>query len=279
MFKIDAHHHFWKYDPAEYGWIGPRMSAIQRDFLPEDLRKEIAGAGINGVISVQARQTLQETSWLLELADENDFVQGAVGWAPLTNPSVARMLEQLASRPKLRAIRHVLHDEPDDDYMLREDFNRGIRALQPLGLAYDILIFERHLLQTIQFVDRHPNQVFIVDHLAKPRVKSREISPWRESMRELARRPNVYCKISGLATEADYADWTEEQLRPYMETVLHAFGPRRTMFGSDWPVCLVAVEYRRWAHIVAGAVSELSPSEQERFWSGTATEAYRLRRG
>jgi L-fuconolactonase len=276
MLKIDAHHHFWKYDPAEYTWISDRMSTIRRDFLPENLQEVIADAGVSGVISVQARQTLEETSWLLELAGQHEFVRGVVGWAPLIKPNVSEILEPLAANRKLRAIRHVLQDETDDSYMLGDDFNCGIRALRPLGLVYDILVFERHLPQTIDFVDRHPNQIFVVDHLAKPRVKYREISLWRERIHELARRPNVYCKISGLATEADYTGWTEEQLRPYMETVLQAFGPRRTMFGSDWPVCLVAVEYRDWVRIVGDAVSGLSPSEQERFWSGTAAEAYGL---
>lgn len=252
------------------------MEAIRRDFLPEDLQKQIAAVGIDAVISVQARQTSEETSWLLELAAQHDFIQGVVGWAPLASPDVCRTLEQFAEQPKLRSIRHVLHDEPDDHYMLREDFNRGVRALRKLGLAYDILIFERHLPQTIQFVDRHPDQVFIVDHLAKPRVKDHEISPWRENLRELARRPRVYCKLSGLATEADHANWTEEQLLPYMEIVLDAFGPRRMMFGSDWPVCLLAVKYSNWVRIVSGLVSKLSSAEQERFWAGTAMEAYRL---
>jgi L-fuconolactonase len=276
MLKIDAHHHFWKYDPVEYGWISNRMSAIRHDFLPEDLGKEISGAGVSGVITVQARQTLQESSWLLELAERNDFVRGVVGWAPLISTEAGGILEELAANCKLRAIRHVLQDEADDNYMVRDDFNRGIRALRPLGLAYDILIFERHLPQTIEFVDRHPDQVFILDHLAKPRVKYYEISPWRENIQELAKRSNVYCKISGLATEADYSNWTEEQLRPYIETVLNAFGARRTMFGSDWPVCLVAIKYRDWVRIVDDVVSRLSLSEQARFWSGTAMEAYRL---
>ncbi|MGH9625635.1 MAG: amidohydrolase family protein [Bryobacteraceae bacterium] len=278
MLKIDAHQHFWKYDPRHYGWIGAQMGAIKRDFLPADLQKTIAGAGIDGVISVQARQALEETGWLLDLADQHAFIQAVVGWVPLINAGVERMLEMFASKPKLRGIRHVLHDEWDEGYMLREDFNRGVGALHSLGLAYDILIFERHLPQTIQFVDKHPNQIFVVNHLAKPRVKQREISPWRENLRELARRANVYCKLSGLVTEADYAVWSTEQLRPYIETVLDAFGPRRTMFGSDWPVCLLAIGYGDWARLVADFISELSASEQERFWSGTAMEAYGLRR-
>jgi L-fuconolactonase len=171
----------------------------------------------------------------------------------------------------------VLHDEADERYILREDFNRGVAELRRFDLAYDILIFERHLPQTLEFVDRHPNQIFIVDHLAKPRVRDGVISPWRENMRELAKRPHVYCKISGLATEGDQAKWSETQLRPYMDWILSAFGPKRVLFGSDWPVCLLAIGYGQWAEIVARFVNRLSEEEQERIWSATAREAYKLR--
>lgn len=276
MLKIDAHHHFWRYDPVEYDWIDEAMHAIRRDFLPADLKAVIDSAGIESVVSVQARQTVEETRWLLELATKFDFIRGVVGWAPLVDPAVGDILAPMAQNPKLRAVRHVLQGEPDPLFMLREDFNRGIRALKPLGLAYDILIFERHLPQAIQFVDGHPDQVFIVDHLAKPRVGDRELSPWRENLRELARRPNVYCKISGLATEAEYTRWTPEQLQPYIENVLEDFSPNRTMFGSDWPVCLVAIEYNRWVELIDAATRNFSVSERERIWSGTAVEAYGL---
>ena len=276
MYKIDSHHHFWKYNAAEYGWMNNRMDIIRRDFLPEDLRQEMSAAGINAAITVQARQNLEETTWLLKLAEENDFVSAVVGWVPLIDPGVSAILERLVGHPKLRAVRHVLHDEPDPLYMLRDDFNRGIRVLKPFGLTYDILIFERHLPQTIVFVDKHPDQVFVVDHLAKPRVHLREMSPWREQVQELAKRRNVYCKVSGLATEADYSNWTEDQLRPYIDTVIDAFTPQRVMFGSDWPVCLVAVEYARWAGIVGRAIAQLSICEQEQIWAGTAQRAYRL---
>jgi L-fuconolactonase len=276
MFKIDAHHHFWTYDPAEYGWITDRMSVIKRDFGPADLKREMSRAGVSAAISIQARQSLEETRALLQFADKRQFIHGVVGWVPLIEDNVSETIAQFASNPKLRAVRHVLHDEPDPDYMLRDDFNRGIGVLKAFGLVYDILIYERHLPQTIQFVDRHPGQVFVVDHLAKPRVKAGERSPWAERIRELAQRPNVYCKISGLATEADHRNWTEEQLQPYMDVVLDAFNPRRLMFGSDWPVCLVAISYMDWVALVDRFSSKLSKSEQERIWSATAKEAYRL---
>jgi L-fuconolactonase len=276
MLKIDSHQHFWHYTPREYGWINEQMSVIRRDFLPGDLRTEMLAAGVSGAVSVQASQTLEETRWLLQLAADNDFIKGVVGWAPLIDSNVHEILTELKANPKLVGVRHVLHDEPDDFYMLRDDFNRGIGKLKTFGLPYDILIFERHLPQTIEFVDRHEGQVFIVDHLAKPRVKAGEISPWRENLHELARRRNVYCKLSGLATEADYRDWTADQLKPYIDTVLDAFGPARMMFGSDWPVCLLAAGYKQWVDLVTNAVGSLSAPEQERIWAGTAVEAYRL---
>lgn len=274
--KIDAHHHLWNYSTEDYGWMSDEMSVIRRDFLPGDLRDVLTAANIDGAVTVQARQKLEETEWLLELAGANDFMRGVAGWVPLADAGVAAHLEKYSANPKLKAIRHVLHDEPDDDYMLRADFNRGIDELERHGLAYDILIFEKHLPQTIEFVDRHPRQVFVVDHIAKPKIRDAEVSPWRERMTELARRENVYCKISGMVTEADWNNWTEEGLQPYFEAVLEAFGPKRLMFGSDWPVCLVAVEYTRWAEIVGRFAGRLSGDEQSRILGGTAAEAYKL---
>ena len=274
--RIDAHHHFWRYKPAHYPWISEQMSALRRDFLPADLQAEIAAAGVNGVVSVQAQQSIEETVTLLQYAAQYEFVQGVVGWLPLADPDLNRLLPTIAAHPKLKSVRHVLQDEPDPFYMLRDDFNRGIRLLKPYRLAYDILIYERHLPQTIQFVDRHPDQVFILDHLAKPRVGASEMSPWRENIRQLAERPHVYCKISGLATEAEWSNWTEEQLRPYIDVAISAFTPRRLLFGSDWPVCLLAIAYSRWVNVVARAIAALSEAEQARIWSATALEAYRL---
>lgn len=277
MFKIDAHHHLWNFDPKEYPWIDERMQVLRRSFLPPDLQKEIAMAGIDACIPVQARQTLEETHWLLSLAKQHNFIKGVVGWVPLADPNVQAFLDQVASHPKLCGFRHVLQDEPDENYILRADFNRGIRELAPHNLTYDILIFERHLPQTIRFVDQHPNQRFVIDHLAKPRVRDEEISPWREHIHELARRPNVYCKVSGLATEADHQSWTEEQLRPYLDTVLQTFSAKRLMFGSDWPVCLLALSYGRWVSVVQNFADRLSETEQQQLWAGTAIEAYNLR--
>lgn len=274
--KIDAHHHFWRYDPVEYGWIDEAMRVIRRDFLPEHLRAEIAAAGVDGVVSVQARQNLAETQWLLDFARTHDFIKGIVGWVDLVSPQVGGELERFAANPKLKSIRHVVQGEPDDNFILREDFNRGIRELQRFNLVYDILILERHLPPTIKFVDAHPNQVFVLDHIAKPRIKADAFEPWHKNLRELAQRPNVYCKASGMVTEADFHNWTEPQLQRYFEAALAAFGPQRLMFGSDWPVCLVACGYARWHQLVSDWIRKLSPTEQSRILGGTAMEAYRL---
>lgn len=274
--RIDAHQHLWKYDPVEYDWIDDAMSVIRRDFLPDDLLGVTREAGVAGVVSVQARQTLEETRWLLELTDQHDFIRGVVGWVPLVSQRVGEELDRFAANRKLRGVRHVLQGEADERYMLRDDFNAGIRGLKPRGLAYDILIFERQLPQTIEFVDRHPDQAFVLDHVAKPRIRENALSPWRENIRELARRDNVFCKISGMVTEADYRQWTVDQLRPYVEIVLEAFGPRRLMVGSDWPVCLVACGYRRWWEVIEELIAGLSADEQREILGGTAIRAYRL---
>jgi L-fuconolactonase len=274
---IDAHHHLWKYNAAEYGWISPEMRAIKRDFLPDDLEKLMHHFGIEGTVTVQARQTLEETRWLLELAHQHKVMRGVVGWVPLTQGAAVKPhLERFAADRKLRGVRHVIHDEPDDRYILRADFNEGVRALLGFGLRFDILVFEKHLPAAIEFVDRHPNQVFILDHIAKPRIKDKVLSPWDRNIREMAKRPNVYCKLSGMVTEADPQRWTPAGLRPYIDVVLRAFGPRRLMYGSDWPVMLLAAEYAQWYGVVTNAIAGLSKPEQERIMGGTAVEAYGL---
>lgn len=273
---IDAHHHLWHYSEPDYPWISRQMTGLRHDFLVPDLEAEIRGAGVEGTVVVQARQTLQETEWLLGLAEQHAPLLGVVGWVPLIDPDVGSTISRFVSSSKLKAVRHVLHDEPDDFYMLREDFNRGISLLRNFGLAYDILIFERHLPQTLEFVDRHPGQVFIVDHIAKPKIKEGATAPWGSNIAELARRENVYCKVSGMATEADWDRWTPEQLRPYFDTVLAAFGPGRLMFGSDWPVLTLAATYRRWVDTFLSFISELSAAEQRDICQQTAIRAYNL---
>jgi L-fuconolactonase len=274
--SIDAHHHLWKYSPESYPWMSGAMGAIRRDFLVDDLKTTLLEGGITGAVTVQARQTVAETEWLLELAAANGVIRGVVGWVPLQNPAVRQDLERFSSSKKLKAVRHVVHDEPDDFFILQEDFNRGVVLLKEFNLRYDILIFDRHLPQAIEFVDRHPGQIFIVDHIAKPRIKNAEIEPWRKSLTTLALRENVYCKFSGLVTEAHWSSWTDRDLQPYFEVVLKAFGPKRLMFGSDWPVVLLASSYKRWVDVVLQMIQSLSADEQAWIMGKTATEAYQL---
>ncbi len=273
---IDAHHHLWNYSAEEYAWISEEMRNLRRDFLPADLKPHMDAAGVDGAIAVQARQTLEETEWLLAQAAANSFLCGVVGWIPFAGSDVAHRIERFAAHPKLKGFRHVVQDEPDDRFLLGSAFQAGIRQLLHTGLAYDILIYERHLSVAIEFVDAHPNQIFVLDHIAKPRIREGVLSPWRENLCEIARRPNVYCKLSGMATEADWISWTPEMLRPYFEVALEAFTPSRLMFGSDWPVLELACRYERWASTVRTWLARLSETEQHRILRGTATEAYRL---
>jgi L-fuconolactonase len=273
---IDAHHHLWRYNDRDYVWMSGAMTSLRRDFVMTSLEQVACESDIAGTVVVQARQSLEETEWLLDLAAQHSLLLGVVGWVPLVAPDVAQHLDRLAGDAKLKAVRHVLHDEPDDLYMLREDFNRGVGLLHPLGLVYDILIFERHLPQTLTFVDRHPEQVFVLDHIAKPGIREGLLSPWKENLTELAKRENVYCKISGMATEADWKSWTPQQLRPYFDAALAAFGPERLMFGSDWPVLTLAGSYRRWVETFRSFIAELSGDEQSEICGGTAARAYRL---
>jgi L-fuconolactonase len=274
--RIDAHHHLWRYVPPGPAWMANGMEGLRRDFLIEDLRAVTAEVGVTGTIVVETERAGEETGWLSQVAASDDLIRGVVGWAPLTSPAVVAELERIASLPKMKAIRHPIHDESDDQFLLRDDFNRGVAALKQFDLRYDILIFERHLPQTIQFVDRHPDQVFILDHVAKPLIRDRVFSPWRENMRELARRSNVYCKVSGMVTEADWHTWSDKVVSPYIEAVVEAFTPNRLMFGSDWPVMTLASSYGRWMATIQSAIAQLSVTEKERILGGTAVEAYGL---
>ena len=275
--KIDGHHHLWRYSAAEYGWIDESMAVLKRNFLSTDLVAVMKGAGVDGAVAVQARQTLEETQWLLELADECDGIRGVVGWAPIAEKSLPRALEEFAGQPKLKGLRHIIQAERDESYILRDDFNSGIRTLEGSGLIYDILIYERHLPQTIEFVDRHPNQPFVLDHVAKPRIRQGVMEPWASRVRDLARRQNVWCKVSGMVTEADWRNWNIETLRPYLDVVVEAFGPERLMVGSDWPVCLVAAQYGRWFDVLHEYFEGFSRSEQDNVFGETAIEVYQLR--
>lgn len=252
------------------------MEVLRRDFRTEDLRPLAKTAGVTGLVAVQACQSIEETSLLLEGADEHEEILGVVGWVPLAAPDAGAAIERFAGRQKLRGVRHVLQDEPDDEYMLREDFNEGISRLRTFGLAYDLLILERHLPATLTFVDRHPQQVFVLDHMAKPRIREGLLSPWKELMTALAARPNVWCKVSGLVTEADWTRWTEADLRPYFDVALSTFGPRRLMFGSDWPVLTLGCAYGRWVETFRSLCAALSADERAWIEERTARQAYGL---
>ena len=276
MRTIDAHHHLWRYTPREYDWIDESMAVLQRDFLPDDLKSAMRSAGVDGTIAVQARQTLEETRWLLDLAEANGEIRGVVGWAPIAGEDFPGIMEEFDGRAKLKGLRHVIQGEKDENYILREDFNAGIRALAGSGLVYEILIYERHLLQTIEFVDRHPEQMFVLDHVAKPLIAAGILEPWAMRMRELAKRRNVWCKVSGMVTEADWNTWTPEKLKPYLDVVVDAFGPERLMVGSDWPVCLVACRYDHWWQVLREYFSEFSDAEQAQVFGRNAIEVYGL---
>lgn len=275
--QIDSHHHFWNYDPVEYGWIGPDMSVLQQDFLPTALASEIELAGIDGVISVQARQTVEETAWLLGMAAEHEFIRGVVGWVPLASANVVSVLEPLAQSPWLKAVRHVVQDEPDEAFILGAEFNRGIAQLKQFGLVYDILIYTRQLANSIRFVDRHPDQPFVLDHIAKPTIHSTEFhESWAVKLRELARRENVVCKFSGVVTEVRDAAWSTDSIRRYWDVAIEAFGPQRLMFGSDWPVCLLRTGYGQWVSTVRELMNNMSQDEQNDIMGATACRVYGL---
>ncbi len=272
--KLDSHQHFWHYSRDEYSWITADMAQLRRDFLPDELERERSAAGFVGSIAVQARQSLEETKWLLELADENERVMGVVGWVDLCSPALPAQLEAFASHAKLRGVRHVIQGEPDDGFALRDDFVRGIGELERYGLTYDVLIYPRHLPVACELVARFPNQPFVLDHMAKPPIRDGVLEPWASGIRALAAFPNVYCKASGLVTEADWTGWTAEGIRPYLDVAFDAFGPRRMMIGSDWPVCTLAGSYQQVMGLVASYIQTLSQSEQRAVLGETAQSFY-----
>jgi len=242
--RLDSHQHFWNYDPAEYPWITDKLARIRRSFLPPDLEPELKRASIDGCIAVQARQTIEESRWLLGLADRFSFVKGVVGWVDLRADDVEKDLDTLARRPNFVGVRHVAQDEPDDRFLVGKDFLRGIAKLKQFGLAYDILIFPKQLPAAIELVNRFPEQRFVLDHIAKPNIRENLMEPWRTQIQELAKAQNVMCKLSGLVTEAKWDSWNQAEFLPYIDVVAEAFGPNRLMYGSDWPVCLLAAQYR-----------------------------------
>ncbi len=275
--RIDAHQHFWRYTAAEYGWIDEGMGAIRRDFLPPDLAPALAAAQLDGSVAVQARQSLAETDWLLALGESFSLIQGIVGWVPLAaeGHAIGRILDRYASQRRFKGVRHVLQAEPDA-YFADPGFNDALQEVARRGLTYDLLVLARQLPASLSLVDRHPTLRIVLDHLAKPVVQGPPPREWRRDLRELARRPNVACKFSGVVTEVPGGRWSADLVRPYFEVALEAFGPDRLMFGSDWPVCLVAADYAGWLAAVERFVQPLAPDERNALMGGTATSVYRL---
>lgn len=274
---IDSHHHLWAYDPAEYGWISDKMAILKQDFLTPHLRVLAREHDVHAFVSVQARQSVHETRALLRIANTEPLVAGVVGWVPFAQPDVVTFLDEFAGQPKLRGFRHVVQDEPDDRFLDRADFNVGISKLADRGLVFDLLVFPRQLPAAIDFADRHPNLFMVLDHIAKPKIVADDFDEsWRRDFCELARRDNVACKFSGVTTEVQNAMWTVDTLRPYWDVALAAFGADRLMYGSDWPVCLLATDYSRWLDAVRRLAAELSDTEQSEFFANNANRIYRL---
>jgi L-fuconolactonase len=272
--RIDAHQHLWNYHPDDYAWLDESMTALRRDFTVADLCRAMTTAQIDATIAVQARQSIAETNWLLDCADTTPSICGIVGWAPLLANDLSSALDLVTTRSKLVGLREIAQSEPDG-YLDQRAFDAGIAELTRRGLTYDLLIRERQLAEVVRLVDRHPHQRFVLDHAAKPRIADSAMEPWRRHIHALAQRRHVFCKLSGLVTEANWSHWTLETLRPYLDVCVEAFGPHRLMAGSDWPVCLVASSYPHWWSILSEYFSPFSDVEKQRIFGSTANEFYR----
>lgn len=273
---IDAHHHLWKYNREEYSWIDDTMEILRRDYLPEDLLSDSVHSRIAGTVVVQARQTVGETEWLLSLAEANPLIMGVVGWLDLRGPGLENILAELSVHPKLVGLRHVLQDEKEIGFMLQPSFTEGLALVGSHQLTYDLLIFHHQMEEAIQLVSRFPDQKFVLDHMAKPPVRTGNIHPWKERMEQLAGCSNVWCKISGLVTEADHFQWSYDQLVPYMEVAVQAFGPERIMVGSDWPVCRLAAEYPEVMSIPGRFFADWDSEERYHIFFQNAVNCYEL---
>lgn len=273
---IDSHQHFWQFDPVRDAWIDDTMPTIRRDFLPADLKPVLEQNQVDGCVAVQADQSEAETHFLLKMAEENDFVKGVVGWTDIQAKDLDEKLAGYQKQPLLKGFRHVLQSEPDDAYMLRPAFVEGVKKMGKRGYTYDILIFPRHLPHTLAFVRQCDQQSLVLDHLAKPNIKKGLIDDWARDLRQLANYEHVYCKVSGIITEADWTNWTYEQLVPYLDVAFKAFGPDRLLFGSDWPVCLLAGEYQKVKQVLVRYMADFTQAEQEKVFGANAVRFYGL---
>jgi L-fuconolactonase len=277
MMKIDSHQHFWRYNPTRDAWITDDMSILKRDFLPEELARECKANGIGASIAIQADQSEKETLFLLELAQDSPQIAGVVGWTDLASPNVQERLQLFSRYEKLRGFRHIAQAEPDARFLMRPDFLRGISSLQQFGFTYDILIYPKQLPAAIELVSKFPKQRFVLDHLAKPEINSHNITFWATNIRRLAQSPTVYCKLSGLVTEADWQNWKPSDFKPYLDIVFDAFGADRLMFGSDWPVCLLAATYAQVKQIIEDYLGECTSAQKENIFGGNAIRFYNLK--
>jgi L-fuconolactonase len=279
--NIDSHQHFWRFDPARDTWITDEMAVLKRDFMPADLKPDLDANDMDACIAVQASQSDQETFFLLDLANRHVWIAGFVGWIDLCSGNVEERLWYLSQFEKLRGFRHIVQSEPDDRFMLRPDFLRGISCLAQFNFTYDILIYPRQLPTAIELVSRFPEQRFVLDHIAKPTIKSGHLASedieWARHIKSLAAQPNVYCKLSGLITEAHWHRWRPEDFAPYLDTVFESFGAQRLMYGSDWPVCLLAGTYRQVIDLVADYVRADSADQLDQIFGGNAARFYGLK--
>jgi len=276
--RIDSHQHFWKYNPAHQVWMTDEMAVLRRDYLPDELKPLLQAVQFDGTIAVQARQMVEETEWLLELSDKHDFIKGVVGWVDLRSPKLCEQLELYAKHPKLVGVRHVVHDEPDDHFMLLPEFRRGLAQLREFGLTYDLLLFPKHLPVAVKLVAGFPDQPFVLDHIAKPGIREGQVSPWKEDLKRLAEFPNVCCKLSGLVTEAKWKQWQPEDFHRYLDIVIETFGTNRVMIGSDWPVCTLSGDYASTMRIVIDYTRQFSARVRDDILGGNGARFYHINR-
>jgi L-fuconolactonase len=274
--KIDSHQHFWRYDPVRDSWITDSMAVLKRDFLPQDLSPALKASGVDGCIAVQADQSEKETLFLLDLAGSNSIVRGVVGWVDLCAPNVAERLEFFSDYDQLCGFRHIVQAEADDRFMLRTEFQHGIECLGEFGYTYDILIYTHQFPAAIELAGKFPDQPFVLDHLGKPPIKAKELEPWKQHIRTLAKNRNVYCKVSGMVTEADWKNWKPDDFRPYLDVLFETFSADRLMFGSDWPVCLLAGGYGDVLDLVADYAQKLKPLDKDKLFGLNAVRFYGL---
>ncbi len=275
MKRIDSHQHFWQYNPAEHIWMTDAMQVLKQNFMPADLDSLLPQIGFDGCIAVQARQSIEETNWLLKLANENDFIKGVVGWVNLRSPDIDEVLSGYANQKKLVGVRHVVHDEADDNFMLQPAFQNGIAALKEFNLTYDLLLFAKHIPVALQLVEKFPEQYFVVDHIAKPFISKKEFSPWKEDLKELAKHPNVFCKLSGMVTETKWNDWKADDFQQYLDIVAESFGTNRIMIGSDWPVCTLSGNYSSTMSIVINYANQFSKEISDGILGGNCINFYK----